>query len=98
MAENPSAFPFQSSDGDDMNTPEYGMTMRDWFATFAPQPSDEAIKSQHDQDFYRNPHNEPYHNKPPRRSRERIIADLRYAFADAMLDAREKPHTQGPSL
>ena len=30
--ENPPAFPFQASNGDRMCVPEYGMTLRDWFA------------------------------------------------------------------
>lgn len=30
--QNPSAFPFQVSSGDDMHEPGYGMTLRDWFA------------------------------------------------------------------
>lgn len=27
-----SAFPFQASSAEGMNSPDYGMTMRDWFA------------------------------------------------------------------
>jgi hypothetical protein len=32
MGDNPSAFPFQASNDHDALTPEYGMTLRDWFA------------------------------------------------------------------
>lgn len=32
QTDNPPAFPLQASDGDDMNAPEYGMSLRDWFA------------------------------------------------------------------
>jgi len=32
-----------------------------------------------------NPHNEPYHNKKPRRTDNQIIADRSYSFADEVL-------------
>lgn len=75
----PPAFPHAAWDG---------ITMRDWFATHAPMPTEEQIKRQMEYDRVRNPHNE--HRKPPLRERTEIIADLAYEYADAMMKAREK--------
>lgn len=65
-----------------------GMSLRDYFAAHAPLPEPGEIEAQFKYDQARNPHNEPYHNKPKRRSRAEIIADLAYAHADALLKAR----------
>jgi hypothetical protein len=62
-----------------------GMTMRQWFATHAPEPSPEDVRFEMDRDVSRNPHND-YH-KPARRGRLQIIADLKFAYADAMIAA-----------
>lgn len=63
-----------------------GITLRDWFATFAPQPDESVIAVHERSDAARNPHNDSH--KPKRRSRAEIIAKLRYEYADAMLAAR----------
>ena len=63
--------------------------LRDYFAIHAPEPIDEDIAVQQRYDRGRNPHNDSY--KPPLRSREQIIAYLRYCYADAMLAERAKP-------
>lgn len=70
---------------------ETGMSLRDWFATYAPAPTKEAIQLQADLDRSRNPHNEVGYGKPPRRSASEIICDLAYEHADNMLKARKKP-------
>lgn len=84
---NPPAFP-NSGNSTWMLTPTDGMTLRDWFATFAPQPNDDTIALHERGDRERNPHNDSY--KPKLRSRAEIVAGLRYAFADAMLAERER--------
>ena len=63
--------------------------LRDYFAIHAPEPIDEDIATQQRYDRGRNPHNDSY--KPPLRSREQIIAYLRYCYADALLAERAKP-------
>mgnify|MGYP000871624028 CR=1 FL=1 len=65
-----------------------GMTLRDWFATFAPPPRRWRVKLEQDRDRSRNPHNDSH--KPKLRSEDEIVADLRYEHADAMLRARAK--------
>ena len=84
-----SAFPVNAANlgGPGAYAPEPGMDLRDWFATFAPEPSDEAITLRERADIARNPHNDSH--KPRRRSREEIVAQLRYERADAMLAARK---------
>jgi hypothetical protein len=64
-----------------------GLTIRDWFATFAPRPSKDRINLHMKMDRNRNPHNDSH--KPPIRSETEIIAELRYEFADAMMKARQ---------
>ena len=76
---NPPAFASNTSDG---------MTLRDWFATFAPEPTSEQITQAHERDCIVNPHNDTY--KPQRRTVEEIIADIKFAYADAMLARRKK--------
>ncbi len=82
------AFPSQplGMDGLPDHSAVRGMTLRDWFATFAPGPSTGAIESEGQRDRLLNPHNEP--GKARIRSALQIGAELRYRFADAMLQAR----------
>lgn len=82
-----SAFPTITQAGS-VALSEGGLTRRDWFATFAPKPSRADINLQGEFDRQANPHNE--NHKPRRRSHKEIIADLRYAYADAMIAASEK--------
>lgn len=65
-----------------------GMTLRDYFAIHAPEPSVENIGTQMGLDRGRNPHND--HHKPPLRSKEEIKSFLRYQYSDAMLSERAK--------
>ena len=67
---------------------EDGMDLRDYFAIHGPQPSEGSIEVQTKHDHNMNPHNYP--NKPKLRSSKEIEADLRYEFADAMMEARSK--------
>ena len=84
---NPRAFPSTAI------SDEYaGMTLRDWFATFAPQPRDADLAIYQNHDRQRNPHNDPH--KPPLRSPEEIRAFLAYRHADAMLAERAKAASQ----
>jgi hypothetical protein len=62
---------------------EHGMTMREWYATFAPEPSEDRIKDAMEMDRLKNPHNDNY--KPARRSYAEIVAELKFRYADAML-------------
>lgn len=73
-----------------LSQPQDGMELRDWFATFAPEPSSKYITQQMESDRAANPHND-YH-KTKRRSRLEIIADAKYAYADAMMARREVKH------
>jgi hypothetical protein len=66
-----------------------GMSLRDYFAIRAPEPTPEYITSEGERDRLANPHGDSY--KPARRSRLEIIAGYRYAYADAMLAQRSKP-------
>lgn len=50
--------------------------------------TEEDIRYQQQMDAQANPHNEPYHNKKPRRDRAAIISDLSYTFADRALKAQ----------
>jgi hypothetical protein len=65
-----------------------GMSLRQWYATHAPQPTEGDIDVQRKYDRNRNPHNDSY--KPPLRSRIEIIADLAFEYADAMIKAGSK--------
>lgn len=65
-----------------------GVTLRDWFATHAPTPTDQELNRQCRLDRARNPHNEPC--KPKIRETVEIMADLAYEYADAMLRARQQ--------
>lgn len=68
----------------------FGMSLRDYFAIHAPEPSKEAVSLVMRMEQMQNPHNEPYHNKVQRRSEREIVCALRYEFADAMLAERSK--------
>ena len=65
-----------------------GMTLRDWFATHAPEPPEWWLQTQRQHDHNRNPHNEDH--KPPIRSDAEIDAAWRWTWADAMLAERER--------
>lgn len=66
-----------------------GMTLRDWFAAFAPPPRTYMIEMLERSDRLKNPHNDSYKSKI--RSRTEITAALRYEYADAMIAERNKP-------
>lgn len=99
MTENPSAFPILEG-LEDMSrnwggaparqraVTSGGMTLRDWFATHAPEPTETQMQNQRSYDRGRNPHNDSY--KPPLRSDNQIRAQLAYQYADAMLSARQE--------
>ena len=70
-----------------MVTEQGGMTLRDYFAIRAPEPTESMMQIESTRDRYRNPYNEPH--KPKLRSNYEIRADLAYEYADAMLAARE---------
>lgn len=65
-----------------------GMTLRDYFACHAPEPTQADISTIWESEKLANPHNDTY--KPPRRSPREIVAALRYRWADDMLKAREQ--------
>jgi hypothetical protein len=65
-----------------------GMTLRDYFAAHAPQPSVSDIEKQYMFDKANNPYNEPH--RPKLRDTVEIVADLRYRYADNMLAARRR--------
>lgn len=62
------------------------MSLLDWFATFAPEPTKEEIEYEYNKDKLANPHNES--RKPRRRSEQEIKCDLRYEYAKNMLRAK----------
>ena len=64
-----------------------GMSLRDWFAGQAPESPKDWLDSQHNCDRQRNPHNDSY--KPAIRSDLELRASWRWAYADAMIKARE---------
>lgn len=63
-----------------------GMSLRDYFAVHAPEPTQDQIKFLVESDRARNPHGDDY--KPKRRSISEIIWDIRYAYADAGIARR----------
>lgn len=65
-----------------------GMTLRDYFATRAPEPKAERMAIERQSDHNRNPYNDAH--KPKLRSDVEIRCDLAYEYADAMLKARGK--------
>jgi len=62
------------------------VTLLDMFAMMAPEPTTAAIQHELQRDAARNPHGD-YH-KPRRRSSSEIVADLKYAYAHEMNEAR----------
>ena len=68
--------------------PASGMSLRDYFAIRAPQPTEAQVKYEAERDRVANPHGDSY--KPHRRSILEIECGLRYVWADAMLEARKK--------
>lgn len=64
-----------------------GMTLRDYFASKAPEASAGWIDMRRNSDRMRNPHNDSY--KPPLRSETELRAAWAFEWADAMLKARE---------
>lgn len=64
-----------------------GLSVRDWFAAHAPEPSQDYLDMEYQLDRHRNPHNDPH--KPQSRSPLQIKAQYRFAYADAMLAARK---------
>lgn len=82
------AFPVAVWNEHQMRYVDAGMSLRDYFAAHAPEPSDALVSVQHSFDRGRNPHNEPH--KPPVRNDVEIRAYLRYQWADAMLAERAK--------
>lgn len=73
--------------GSNNNERQKGMTLRDWFAGQAPDPSEEWVSSQRHMDRSRNPYNEAH--KPRLREDVEIRAQYRFAYADAMIAARD---------
>lgn len=67
---------------------EPGMTLRDYFAIHSPEPTKESVNVEAEKDRLANPHGDTY--KPRRRSQAEIVAALRYAYADAMLEALKR--------
>lgn len=63
-----------------MNT---DISLRDYFAIHAPEPSDEKVRFEMTKDKNANPHNDSY--RPRIRQRLEILVQLRYEFADEML-------------
>ncbi|AQQ20222.1 hypothetical protein [Burkholderia cenocepacia] len=63
-----------------------GMTLRDYFAIRAPEPTAERISMEHTSDRNRNPYNDEH--RPKLRSDVEIRCDLAYEYADAMIRAR----------
>lgn len=64
-----------------------GVSMRDYFAIRAPEPTKETMDMERLRDRNRNPYNDSY--KPPIRSDMEIRCALAYEYADAMIKARE---------
>lgn len=75
---------FPVGGGDQRNA---GMTLRDYFACRAPEPTKDDVESIMRREQMANPHNDHY--KPVRRGRTEIVCSLRYEWADAMLKARK---------
>lgn len=85
--ENPSAFPMLGSVAHNSEWDiDHGMTLRDYFATHAPAPSEDRMQTERGIDRNRNLYNEPHKPKP--RDDDEIRATLAYRYADAMLSAR----------
>lgn len=68
-----------------------GMTLRDWFAGQAPEPTKEWLDTMYRFDSALNPHNDSY--KPKRRTTAELIAAWKYEVADAMIETRAQSVT-----
>lgn len=68
----------------DQEQPDF-QKLRDAWALRSPVPSKEDMDYEFRKDQMLNPHNEPYHNKKPRREAAQIHSDRAYAFADTAL-------------
>lgn len=68
-----------------------GLSRREYIAIHLPEPKEEYIQQQMELDKLRNPHNDSY--KPRRRGRLEVICDLRFAYADEMLNAAKRERT-----
>jgi len=87
----PTPFVMVHDDDQGKDYPQYatsGMTLRDWFATHAPEAETSWIERQSQLDKARNPHNEPHHKYPIRSLLELKVA-WKWQYADAMLKRRE---------
>ena len=65
------------------------MTLLDWFATFAPEPTMVSIQAEMNKDKLANPHN---NNQYKLRSNIEISTELRYKWAHEMMKARKKAY------
>lgn len=65
-----------------------GISLRDYFAAHAPEPTDAQIKFVSTAEAAANPHG--YEDKPTRHSHREIVAMLRYQWADDMIAARKE--------
>lgn len=65
-----------------------GMSLRDWFAGQAPNPSSGWIETRLRMEQAKNPHNEPDKHRPM--TEPEVVAEYKFRFADAMLAEREK--------
>jgi hypothetical protein len=91
---NPPAFPVsdvRSPDGCGLREGSPGMGLREYFAIHAPEPREDSIANEQGIDRGRNPHNDAH--KPKIRSRDEIVATLRFRFADAMLALSQERDT-----
>ena len=71
--------------GDELVEGAGGMELRDWFATFAPEPDENYIREQIDLHY-----DGKFRLGPIVRSQKEIRADHAYEWADAMIAARAK--------
>lgn len=65
-----------------------GLTLLEWYATFAPEPDPSDVAEEYERDKTANPHGDSY--KPKRRGKAEIIADLKFQYAEAMVKASEQ--------
>ena len=69
-----------------------GMSLRQYFAIHAPEPTEGDIRTEMAYDRNRDPHND----RNGIRGKLEIIAALRYRYADAMIAEGEKKHERWP--
>lgn len=88
---NPPAFPLANqytANGESICVGQSGMSLRDYIAIHAPEPAREDVHFVMQMEQQANPHNDSY--KPRRRGEAEIRCALRYKFADAMLEERNR--------